>query len=775
LNRREFGVTAGAILSSPTARLLSSTGGLPPQPQPTDAYSEEMPDMLVSYMAGKLNTLATRWDQKRAHLNSATDISARNAFVRARFIEMLHGLPERSPLNPITVKAMDRDGYRVENVMFESRPDFWVTGNLYVPTRGDGPFPGIISPCGHYPLARMIPQYQSVYLNLVKSGFVVLGYDPIGQGERRQYWNPETNVVEVGGAVYEHSMPGQLLLLLGENLTQYRVWDGVRAIDYLLTRSEVDPKRIGCAGHSGGGTLTKFIGVVDERVQCAAIIEGGTANRWPLNIAPWEPIGPADAEQNLFPAALYGIDNVDLHTAIAPRPLLVAIEHYSRGFDRAAEAIQTRYRQLGVPEKFLTVAADDPHAWTVKLRLATTDWFCRWFYHRNGPLSEPEFKTEPPEALYCTPDGSIRYSQKGKTIFSILLNQQSNLPPVPSVPKTSAERESFVRETCDKLRVLLRYQKSGVALKVRQIVSTPRKGYKIEKVEFLSEPGIYIPAWIYIPDNNTGTLRAILYVSDEGIEAEGMEFEGEEESGLTSGVLDTLVRSGTLVVAVDVRGIGETRPPHSSESSAGNDFRQLFDVETALAYMAWFMDQSLLGMRVQDVMRSVDYVMSRDDVDKANLHVIGKGRGGLWCLYAAALDLRIRSLICVRSLLCYKSLAQVDRYLYGADVFIPGVLRQLDLPQVAAAMGCRPLALVLPVDAMKKVVDADTAQEAYHWTQAVYQAAGLPNLFRIESGGTEIDSPANYLGLIHESEGLKTVDGRQGKDKVTGNHGRSVP
>ena len=96
-------------------------------------------------------------------------------------------------------------------------------------------------------------------------------------------------------------MPGQLQLLMGENLTEYRVWDGMRAIDYLLTRPEVDSKRIGCAGHSGGATMTKFISVVDERVRCAAIIEGGAGDRWPMKVVPWEPIGPSDVEQNLFP------------------------------------------------------------------------------------------------------------------------------------------------------------------------------------------------------------------------------------------------------------------------------------------------------------------------------------------------------------------------------------------------------------------------------------------------------------------------------------------
>jgi cephalosporin-C deacetylase-like acetyl esterase len=748
VNRRQFAIETGAILFGPALLPLSEKAGPEPQAESARSYNEEMPDMLVSYLANKLNSLAAAWDQKRALLRTAMDVEARNAFVREKFLRMLRGFPKKVSLNPVTVRVMERDGYRIENVMFQSRPDFWVTGNLYVPTSGNGPFPGIISPCGHYPLARMIPQYQSVYLNLVKSGFVVLGYDPIGQGERRQYWNPETNVTEVGGPVYEHSMPGQLLLLLGENLTQYRIWDGMRAIDYLMTRQEVDPKRIGCAGHSGGGTLTEFISVIDKRVQCATIIEGGTANRWPVVIARWEPLGPSDVEQNLFPAALYGIDNVDLHAAIAPRPLLVAIEHYAPSFDRAARAIQSRYRQLGVPEKFITVSSDDPHAWTVKLRLATTDWFCRWFYDRRGPATEPHFETEPPEALYCTPDGSIRYSQKGQTVFSVILEKQASLPPRGPVPKMPAELESYQAEIRDTIRNLLRYRKSDQALKVRHLVTTPRKGYKIEKIQFLSEPGIYIPAWVFVPDNKAGILPTILYVSDEGIETEGMEFVGEEESGLKPGVLDTLGRKGNLVVAVDVRGIGQTRPPHSSESPACNEFRQLFDVETAMSYMAWFMDESLLGMRVQDVVRSVDYVMSRHEADARHVRVIGKGMGGLWCLYAAALDPRIRALICVRSLLSYRSLTQMDRYRYGANVFIPNVLLQLDLPQVAAAVAGRPLSLVLPADPMKNVVEPRAAQEAYSWTQAIYESAGLRNLFRLESRGTDLDTPQHYLELF---------------------------
>lgn len=747
MNRREFIADTGAALFS--SRLLQLGAGPHTEPQSDIApYSSEMPDMLVSYLTRELNSLAETWDEKRALIKTPVEIEARNQFVRDKFLEMLHGFPERNPLNARTVKVLEKSGYRIENVMFQSRADFWVTANLYVPTARRGSFPGIISPCGHYPLARMIPQYQCAYLNLVNNGFVVLAYDPIGQGERRQYWNPETGITEVGGPVYEHSMPGQLLLLFGENLTQYLVWDGMRAIDYLLTRPEVDPKRIGCAGHSGGGTLTTFISVADDRIQCAANIEGGITNRWPVRIAPWEPLGPSDIEQNLFPAALYGVDGVDLSSAIAPRPLLAAVERYSPDFDRCAQAIHARYQELGFPEKFTTISSDDPHAWTVKLRLATTDWFCRWFYNRSGPAVEPRFELESPESLYCTPDGSIRYSQKGQTIFSLILKKQAKLPPERPIPQTVAKLTAEASEIRSKLRQLLRYKKSKQSLNPRQVVVTPRKGYRIEKIQFLSEPGIYIPVWVFVPERKTRDSAVILYVSDEGIETDGMEFEGAEESGLNPGVLDTLARKGNLVIAVDVRGIGETRPLHSSRSSSSGEFRQLFDVETALSYMAWFMDQSLLGMRVQDVLRSVDYAMTRQEAGGKPLHVIGRGMGGLWCLYAALLDARIRSLICVRSFLSYRSLAEVDRYVYGAGVFIPDVLLQLDLPQVAGAMAARPLALVLPTDAMKNVVEVGVARETYRWALGAYESAGSGNLFRIESKGAGLETPEHYLDLI---------------------------
>ncbi len=707
MHRREF------VQASLAAGLIPRAG----RASAARSYLEDAPDMLLTYLAGRLNALAARWDQERARIRTAADVEARNQFVRARFREMIHGLPERTPLAPVVVRSMPRSGYRVENVMFQSRPDFWVTGNLYIPA-GRGPFPAVISPCGHYPLARMYPDYQFAYLNLVHAGFVVLAYDPIGQGERRQYWDPETGHAEINDPVDEHSMPGQVLLLMGEDLTQYRVWDGMRAIDYLLTRPEVDHARIGCAGHSGGGTLTLFISALDERVQCAVVNEGGTSHRWPLDIRPESRIGPSDVEQNLFPAALYGVDLCDLHVAIAPRPLLALIENYNPRFNAAAEHIRARYQQCGVPEKFATEEATDPHAWTWKLRQATTQWFSRWFYSHNGPDREPEFTPEPPEALYCTPDGSIRYSRQGQTIFSLLLKKQATLPPSPEKPAAP-----------EILKKRIGYRESREPMAPRLLVTTPRKGYRIEKLEFVSEPGIYIPTWVFLPDNARGRLPATLFVNEAGKEAEAMEF----------GRYERLAREDRLVAAVDLRGMGATRPAHPPANNRTDPYRQLFDVEAAMCYMAWYMNQSLFGMRVGDIVRSVDYLLGRPDVASAGLRVVGQGAAAPLVLCAAVIDARIAEVAAEHCLLSWRTLAQVDRYTHSTGIFVRDVLLDFDLPQIAAALAPRPLTLAAVVDHLKHPVPASRVRTEYRAALEAYRRAGAPDRFRIVQAGAETD------------------------------------
>jgi pimeloyl-ACP methyl ester carboxylesterase len=197
------------------------------------------------------------------------------------------------------------------------------------------------------------------------------------------------------------------------------------------------------------------------------------------------------------------------------------------------------------------------------------------------------------------------------------------------------------------------------------------------------------------------------------------------------GRLEKLARTGHLVIAIDVRGVGDTKPPHSPNSSSRDDYRHLFDVETAISYLAWYMDSSLFGMRVQDVLQTVNYALQRPDVAKETLRVHGIGMTALCALYAGALDDRIHSTICERGLLSYSTLAHSDRYLHGANIFVRDILKYFDLPHVAGAIADRELMLINPVDAMKKRAPSDEIRRAYEWTTAAYAAVGRSERFRI--------------------------------------------
>ena len=213
------------------------------------------------------------------------------------------------------------------------------------------------------------------------------------------------------------------------------------------------------------------------------------------------------------------------------------------------------------------------------------------------------------------------------------------------------------------------------------------------------------------------------------------------------GVLEKLARQGLLVFAVDVRGIGETKPPHADEEGPGT-FQNLDNADTALSYWAWEIDESLFGMRVQDVIRSVDYALSRPGVDPSGVRLIGKGMGALWSLYAAALDTRIRSVILDGGLLSYRCLARSDRYLHGANIVIPSVLRHFDLPQVAAAVADRPSVLLSPVDEMKRAVPLHVVKQEFEWTTAAYAAVGAESEFVILGANEKVDSAGQYFSIL---------------------------
>ena len=261
---------------------------------------------------------------------------------------------EKTPLNARITGILERETFTVEKVLFESHPGFYVTAGLFLPKRRQKPAPAVIYACGHTELGFRSETYQHVILNLVEKGFIVLAFDPLGQGERLQYPGAETGKSRVGGSTKEHSYAGVQPLLTGTSLTDYFIWDGIRVLDYLETRPEVDMNRIGMTGRSGGGTQTAQIAACDERIYAAAPECYITSFKRLL-----QSIGPQDAEQNPYNAIAKGFDHADYLHIRAPKPtLMITTTHDFFSIQGARETfaeVQKSYAAFGKPENIQMV------------------------------------------------------------------------------------------------------------------------------------------------------------------------------------------------------------------------------------------------------------------------------------------------------------------------------------------------------------------------------------------------------------------------------------
>ncbi|WP_321476437.1 acetylxylan esterase [uncultured Paludibaculum sp.] len=591
---------------------------------------------------------------------------------------MLGPIGPATPLHAEVTRIVQRDGYHIENLLYQSAPNLWVTANLYVPA-SPGPHPSVLSPCGHYEISRQHPDYQRAYILLARAGFVVLAYDPTGQGERRQYWDPVTKTQQDKlRSVDEHSLAGHLLLLLGQSLTGYLVRDGMRGIDYLLSRPDVDPQRIACAGHSGGGTLTMFLANADPRIRCVVINEGGTFHRWPMHLQPGAKIPIADAEQNLFPAAIHGIDSCDLHSAIAPKPLLALIENYSPAFLETAAHIRQRYELLGAAANFQTAEAQASHAWTQKLRLATADFLSRHLLQKPGPTEEPPANPEPPDVLNVTPSGSLKHEQRGLTLFQFIQREVPKPQPV-----TSAALRQFLR-----LPALSKAEP-------RRTHDETTNGILVETYDLPIDSTLALKATAYHPASPSREASIVL-VGDHP-HATNLEF----------------ARQGRRVLAVDVRGL--TGP-------LSTNFSHVFAPETAHAYLAWYLNQDLCGLRVADTLQAV--ASSRLIFKTTSVVLESRGLAGVWALCAAALDPAISATNCHGPLLSYAALTRTDRHLVPASYLVRGLLQHADLPEIAALIAPRPLTITAPVDAMFQPVSVSEAIAEYRPTRDAYRRSG---------------------------------------------------
>ena len=334
-------------------------------------------------------------------------------------LDIVGPFPSKTPLNAKIIRTIVKDSFRVEHIVYESQPGFYVTSSLFIPAglRKNSKAPAVIYCSGHADDGYRGQVYQHVILNLVRKGFIVFAFDPVGQGERLEYFDPATGKSIVGGPTTEHSYPGTQAFITGSSQARYMIWDGIRAVDYLLSRKEVDPARIGITGRSGGGTQSAYIAAMDDRIYAAAPECYITTFTRLL-----QTMGNQDAEQNLFNEISRGIDQPDLLAVRAPRPALMITttrDIFSiQGAMEAEKEVSLIYKAYNRESDFGRAEDDTSHASTRKNREAMYAFFQK---HLNNPGSS---KDEPTrnlsiEEMQVTATGQVSTSLGGETVFSL--------------------------------------------------------------------------------------------------------------------------------------------------------------------------------------------------------------------------------------------------------------------------------------------------------------------------------------------------------------------
>ncbi|MCK5209354.1 MAG: acetylxylan esterase, partial [Cyclobacteriaceae bacterium] len=350
-------------------------------------------------------------------LKTKADWLERQSMVRNKLLEIVGPFPDKTPLNVQVTGVLKKDGFSIEKIIYESIPGYYVTGALYIPDGIKGKAPAIFYACGHSVEGFRVGIYQHIIINLVKKGFVVFTIDPMGQGERYQYWDAKAKKLKFPIPDHEHSYPGAQCLISGYSTGNYFLWDMIRGVDYLLTRKEVDPVRIGVTGRSGGGNLSAYLGAMDDRIAAAAPECYITGYEYI-----YKSIGPQCAEQNLYGMIGAGLDHADFIEARAPKPTMIigtTRDFFSvQGTRESYEEAKSMYEVLGAGELLTLVMDDTVHKSTKKNREAMYAFFQK---HLNNPGNPEDMEVEipKPESLQVTSSGQIVESLGGESVFSL--------------------------------------------------------------------------------------------------------------------------------------------------------------------------------------------------------------------------------------------------------------------------------------------------------------------------------------------------------------------
>jgi len=614
-----------------------------------------------------LRRIREQYDARRRAVKEAVSspvsLRKRQTELRERLRTIIGELPEKSPLNAKTTGSFKGDGFSVERVVFQSRPQHYVTANFYIPD-STGPFPGVLIACGHSGLGKAYSYYQKAAMLMARNGMTALVYDCIGQGERLSYLQGSSN------AGLQHKLDNVNAILVGRTAVGYQAWDGIRAADYLLSRPEVDrSKPLGMTGNSGGGAQTMYLMALDDRIGPAAPSCHITTLERNFELG-----GAGDGCQSPPLTGALGIDHPDFFIMRAPRPsiILSAERDYKDIVFTRKTYVETQraYALLDRPECTDMFACNDTHSFSQPRREAAVQWMQRWLLGKSAAIQEPELIPFDRKKLQVTDSGQVLLEfPDALSVSELNLRRAKELAPARKNFWNSHTTDQVLEKVCE----LAGVNETVPAAEIERRGVINRGDYQIEKLLLQREDEVPVPALLARPSNRGGKSQPVLYVDSRGKVADA----------LPGGPVEQLVRAGHTVLSIDARGFGESVDSASTVVYVKGDHRA--------AMWSLHLGKPLLGQRVEDVLAALYCFPQLLPVHGAvEIDLIGIGRASPVVLHAACLSHQVGHVTVRNSVRSWVDDVVARPFDINAiSHVIPSALTTYDLPDLAAVLGDR--------------------------------------------------------------------------------------
>ncbi len=579
--------------------------------------------MMARYLLDQVNEQLAHHREQMLERTEPDEIRRWQQQMREWFLGAVGGLPPRdTPLNAQITGTVERDGYHVEKVLLESQPGLHVTAAFFLPDpqRHEPPYPAVLVACGHSRNGKALEVYQRGAALMALSGIAAFMFDPIDQAERIQL-RDEQGRPRVWGT-RAHNALGVGSMVLGNNTSQFMIHDALRCLDYLETRPDIDADRLAMAGNSGGGTQTSLVMGIDDRLKAAAPSCYITSFEHWLALLEQRGDVPGDAEQNVAGQLGAGLDHWGFLVMRAPMPVLVCAAKRDffpiAGTRQSVDLARTVFERLDAPERIDLAETDARHGWQQPLREATVEWMLRWLTGEERAVREPDDLQVLTDAeIQVTPTGQVLDLDGARSVYDVNNDLMGRL----RRQRQAAWQERGPQEMLGEVRRVTGIRKPAdlPAPERRQVGSIARDGYRIDKLVLEPEPGIALPALAFLPDG--GAEDVVLWLDERG-----------KSSDRSLAEIERRVADGRAVLAVDLRGLGETRSAQNHWYGSRNG---PYGANVAVAYM---LGRSYVAMRAEDVLVAAEVARTFAG-EGAPVHLVARGgRAAVPALHAAALE-----------------------------------------------------------------------------------------------------------------------------------------